>query len=97
MARKPMVTRTIVTTKVNVLCLDIESSESFNKSIVLPRTYNDDKKLMKRVEDVVNTDTVKGVHVVDKEEIVTLYGMDEQKFIENATILDNDTRKPIEE
>ena len=96
MARKPMVTRTIVTTKVNVLCLDIKSAEPFNKTVTLPRTYKDDKKLLKKVEEVVNTDDVKAEHVVNKEEVETLYGMTEQDFITNATILDPDTRKEIE-
>ena len=96
MARKPMVTRTIVTTKVNVLCLDIESAEPFNKVVTLPRTYKDEKKLLKKVEEVVNTDEVKAVHIVDKEEVETLYGMTEQNFITNATILDAATRKELE-
>ena len=96
MARKPMVTRTIVTTKVNVLCLDIQSAEPFNKVVTLPRTYKDEKKLLKKVEEVVNTDDVKAVHVVDKEEVETLYGMTEQDFITNATILDPVTRKELE-
>ena len=96
MARKPMVTRTIVTTKANVLCLDIKSAEPFNKVVTLPRTYKDEKKLLKKVEEVVNTDEVKAVHVVDKEEVETLYGMTEQDFIENAVILDPATRKELE-
>lgn len=91
-----MVTRTIITTKVNVLCLDIKSAEPFNKLVTLPRTYKDEKKLLKKVEEVVNTDDVKAVHVVDKEEVETLYGMTEQDFIRNATILDPATRKEIE-
>lgn len=93
MARKPMVTRTIVTTKVNVLCLDIKSAEPFNQVVTLPRTYKDEKKLLKKVEEVVNTEDVKAVHVVDKKEVETLYGMTEQDFITNATILDPTTRK----
>lgn len=96
MARKPMVTRTIVTTKVNVLCLDIQSAEPFNKVVTLPRTYKDEKKLLKKVEEVINTDAVKAVHVVNKEEVETLYGMTEQDFITSATILDPATRKEIE-
>ena len=96
MARKPMVTRTIVTTKVNVLCLDVNKAEPFNKVVMLPRTYNDEKKLLKKVEEIVNTDEVKAVHIVDKEEVETLYGMTEQDFITNATILDPATRKELE-
>ena len=97
MARKPMVTRTIVTTKVNVLCLDIESAEPFNKVVTLPRTYKDEKQLLKKVEEIVNTDEVKAVHVVGKEEVETLYGMSEQDFINNAVVLDKETRRPIGE
>lgn len=97
MARKPMVTRTIITTKVNVLCLDLVSAEPFNKEVILPRTYKDEKKLLKKVEEVVNTDEVKAVHIVDKSEVETLYGMTEQNFIDNATILDPTTRKALEE
>ena len=97
MARKPMVTRTIVTTKVNVLCLDIKSAEPFNKVVTLPRTYKDEKQLLKKVEEIVNTDEVKAVHVVAKTEVETLYGMSEQDFINNAVVLDNETRRPIGE
>lgn len=94
MARKPMVTRTITTTKANVLCMDIQTAEPFNKVVTLPRTYKDDKTLMKKVQEVVETDTVKAVHVVDKEEVETLYGMTEQEFIQKAVVLDPETRKP---
>lgn len=96
MARKPMVTRTIITTKVIVLCLDVNSAEPFNETVTLPRTYKDGKKLLKSVEEVINTDTVKAVHIVDKKEIETLYGMTEQDFINNAKILDPATRKEAE-
>lgn len=96
MARKPMVTRTIITTKVIVLCLDVNSAEPFNETVTLPRTYKDDKKLLKSVEEVINTDTVKAVHIVDKKEIETLYGMTEQDFINSAKVLDPATRKEAE-
>ena len=96
MARRPMVTRTITTTKANVLCMDIQSAEPFNKVITLPRTYKDDKTLMKRVKEVVETDNIKAVHIVDKEEVETLYGMTEQEFIEKAVVLDPETRKALE-
>lgn len=93
MARKPMITRTIKTTKANVLCMDIEKGEPFNKLVILPRTYNDEKKLLKVVKETVETETVKAVHVVDKTEIETLYGMTEAEFIALAKELDPETRK----
>lgn len=90
-----MVTRTITTTKANVMCLDIESGEPCNKSVVVPRTYKDDEALLKKVKEVLETDTLKPVHIVGKEEIETLYGMTEQEFIEHAKVLP--PRTPSEE
>lgn len=87
MARIGMVTRTIVTTKVNVLCLDVETGEPCNKAITVSRTYKDDDALLKKVRPMLETDVLKVVHIVHKEEIETLYGMTEQEFIEHATVL----------
>ena len=97
MARKPMVTRTITTTKVEVMCLNIITAEPFNKEVILPRTYKDDKKLLKLVQEEFDTEDEKVVSIVHKEEVETLYGMSEQEFIENAKVLDPETRKLIEE
>ena len=96
MARKPMVTRTIQTTKVNVMCLDITKAEPFTEEVTLPRTYADPNKLLKAVKERVETDEVKAVHVVSTETVETLYGMTEQDFIALAIILDSETRRPIE-
>ena len=97
MARKPMVTRTIVTTKVNVLCLNLTTCEPFNLDLILPRTYKDDKALMKKVSEQVDNEEQKAVHITAKEEVETVYGMTEQDFIEHAVELDPETRKAIEQ
>lgn len=87
MARIPMVTRTIQTTIATVLCLNIKEGEPFNKEVVLPRTYKDEKSMMKVVEKVINTEDVKAVHIVHTEVNETLYGMTEQEFIAAARVL----------
>ena len=87
MPRVPMVTRTITTTVFTVLCLDIEQGEPFAKEVVLPRTYKDEKCAMKIIEKMINSETVKAVHIVKSEINNVLYGMSEQKFIECAEIL----------
>ena len=79
MTRLPMVTRTITTTKVNVLCLDIEHAEPCNKVITIPRTYKDEEAILKKVKPLLETETLKVVHVVDTETEETLYGMTEQE------------------
>lgn len=94
MARVPMVTRTITTTKAIVMCVDVEAGEPFNKEVTVPRTYKDSESLLKTVKPIVETETLKAVHIVDKTEIETLYGMTEQEFIENASVLPERTTKP---
>lgn len=89
MARQPQVTRTIVTTNATVLCLDLVNKEPFEKVVKLPRTYKDEKHMMKKIEEIVNSPEVKAVHVISTEIEETLYGMSEQKFIETAEILPN--------
>ena len=87
MPRKPMITRTIKTTKANVLCLNIEQAEPFNEVVTLPRTYKTEKDLMKAVEAVFTDPNVKPVHVVDTRVEEAVYGMTEQAFIENSEII----------
>lgn len=87
MARVPMVTRTIQTTRANVMCLDIEKEEPVNKEVILPRAYKDEKAMLKQAEKVINTETVKVVHIVDFKVEETRYGMTEQQFIEQAEVI----------
>lgn len=96
MARKRMVTRTILTTKATVLCMDTESLKSEYKDVILPRTYKDEEKLFKAVKNAVDTDTYKAVKIEETSSVETLYGMDEQDFIDNAKILDPNTRREID-
>ena len=87
MARAPQVTRTIQTTKVIALCLDIMEQKPYDKEIVLSGTYKDDKAIMKALANLINDDTNKVVHVKSTEVQETLYGMSEQEFIAHAKVL----------
>ena len=93
MARQPQVTRTIITTKVNALCVNTETQTTEVCEFILPRTYKDDTALLKALKKRVdfNEDgtpsTKKAVHIISHDEVQTLYGMSEDKFIANAEIL----------
>lgn len=97
MARVPMVTRTVTTTKAVVMCVDVKSGEPFNKVVTVPRTYKDKESLLKTVKPIIETETLKAVYIVDKTEIETLYGMTEQDFTEHAQVLPERTAKPEKE
>lgn len=87
MAKMRMVTRTVKCTKANVMCLDIEKGEAFNKSVIISGVFESPEKLLKVCKEVIDTDTEKAVAVVEKEENEQLYGMPEQEFICLAKIL----------
>ena len=82
--RTPQVTRTITTTKANVMCLDINTGEPCNKVFTAPRTYKDNDKLLKVLKQTEETDELKLVHIVDITTEETLYGMTEAEFIKYA-------------
>jgi hypothetical protein len=87
MARARKVTRTITSTKVVVMCVNTETAVVENYEVTIAGVYSDDKKLMKAVTKEVETETSKPVSIISKEVIDTLYGMNEQKFIEMAEVL----------
>lgn len=97
MARARKVTRTIASTKVIVMCADTQTAKVENYEVTIAGTYTDENKLMKAVTKVVETETLKPVAVVSAEVIETLYGMDEQKFIEHAEVLPARAKKDAEE
>ena len=96
MARKPMVTRKVKFTTANVLCLNIETAEPFNRVIKLAGHYNNELKLRKVIDEKINTETEKTVHIVDVAQETKLLGMAEEEFISYAKPLSDD-RKIIEE
>lgn len=91
MARQPQVTRTIITTVANVTCYNIATKQVENRVVKLPRTYKDEKAMMKKIPIVLNDPSIKAVHVDDFKVEETLYGMTEEKFIANADILPSRT------
>ena len=90
MARTPMVTRTITSTKVTVMAVDLNTDEVVNITLTVPRTYKSDEEILKAVKKSQSEED-KAVHaivkVVHKEVQEALYGMTEVEFIEAAKLL----------
>ena len=95
MARQPMITRTIQTTKATVLCIDLANEQPFTQEVVLPRTYKDERSMMKKIKTIVENDHVKAVNVRNVVVESTLYGMTEQEFINVANVLPSRTQNNI--
>ena len=87
MARQPQVTRTIQTTVVDIFCANVEDKSTFNQTITLPRTYKDEDKMMKAINNVLAGEPIKAISINGYEVKETRYGMTEAEFIKNARVL----------
>lgn len=85
--RKRMVTRTVTTTEVELLCLNIVTAEPFNETAVIPGTYTSTEKILKVLRPVLDTKETKIVSVSRTEIKHTLYGMSEGDFIKLAEVM----------
>ena len=84
MPRQPQVTRTITTTTVTALCLDLADQKPYEIVYILSGHYRNTAQLQKALEREVNDDRHKVVHIKDYTEQQALYGMSDQEFIKHA-------------
>lgn len=94
--RKPMVTRTIISTSVTALCVNPQTAETFEQVFTLSGKILEEGKALKKVSKLYNTEDCTIVAIRELKEVNELYGMDEADFIAGAKILDPATRKEIE-
>lgn len=94
--RKPMITRTIISTRVRALCVNPQSAETFEEEFVLTGKIADKDKVLKRVSKLYNRENCTIVAIRDIKEVNELYGMDEADFVAGAKILDPATRKELD-
>lgn len=78
-----MVTRTITTTDVTVLAINVETAEPHNETFQLLGNYKTDEDILKEIDKLVEYPN-KVVHIVDKHESSTKYVMSENDFVEYA-------------
>ena len=100
MRKEKMVTRTVVSTKANTLCMDMHNKENpvpVNHVFTIPGTFDDNKALLKVIKKTFETVDLIPVAILSTENDETLYGMTESDFIKYSVILDPKTRKLIEE
>lgn len=86
MARKRMVTRTIMQTKAEVMTLDVTTAEVQVRTYHIGGKYTDEE-LLKKLQELFQTDNVKLVHIESQTCNEVLLGMDEEDFIRLAKVL----------
>lgn len=86
MARKRMVTRTIEQTTADVMTLNVVTAEVLTQSYTIGGRYSDED-LLKKLQEIFQTDEVKLVHIEKQECTEVLLGMTEEDFIRYAIVL----------
>lgn len=86
MARKRMVTRTVEQTTAQVMTLDITTAEVQVHTYDIGGKYTDED-LLKKLQKLFQTDTLKLVHIEEQACKEVLLGMDEEDFIRLAKVL----------
>ena len=96
MARKRMITRTVEQTTAQVMTIDVTTAE------VQVRTYDigghyTDEELLKKLQKLFQTDTLKLVHIESQDCKEVLLGMEEEDFIRLAKVLQPSTTNKEED
>lgn len=87
MARERMVTRTVVVTVAEVMCLDVTTAQVEIKDIEISGSFDTKESILKSIKKLHETDTYKCVAVQEVTEKEVLYGMKEIDFIRLAKVL----------
>lgn len=97
MSRERMVTRTVLTTECEVLCVNVSTVESTIQAFTLTGKQENTEQILKVLKREHETDTFKLVALQGEPTYKeTMYGMKEIDFISIAKKLDPDTRKLVE-
>lgn len=85
MARQPVITRTITTTKVEMLAVNIDSKSTETVEVILPRTYKDDTAMLKMANKRNEDESIKYVAVIGTPIVESKrWGMTEEEFIDKG-------------
>lgn len=96
MARKRMVTRTVEQTTSQVMTLDVTTAEVQVRTYDIGGKYSDED-LLKKLQNLFQTDTLKLVHIEEQTCKEVLLGMDEEDFIRLAKVLPPRTVNKVED
>ena len=96
MARKRMITRTVEQTTAHVMTLDVTTAEVQIRTYDIGGRYTDEE-ILKKLQNIFQTDTFKIVHIESQSCKKVLLGMDEEDFIRLANVLPPRTANKVEE
>ena len=97
--RRDLITRTLKNVSAKYQAFDMTQAKVVEGTYTIPDNVNakDDSKVLAYLRKTLETDTLKILAVIEKTDVNALYGVDRKTFMNNAIILDKETRKPISE
>lgn len=95
--RRDLITRTLKNVSAKYQAFDMTQAKVVEGTYTIPDNVNakDDTKVLAYLRKTLETDTLKILAVIGKTDVNALYGVDRKTFMNNAVILDKETRKPI--
>lgn len=96
MARKRMITRTVAQTTAQVMTIDVTTAEVQIRNYDIGGYYTD-SELLKALQNLFQTNTLKLVHIVSQDCKEVLLGMEEDDFIRLAKVLPPRTTNKYED
>lgn len=97
MAREKMVTRTVTQTTAEVMTIDVTTAEVRILEYTIGGTYDTNEALLKKLQNLFQTDTFKLVNINSTKVEDLLLGMTEEDFIRYARVLPPRITKESEE
>ena len=97
--RRDLITRTLKNVSAKYQAFDMTAAKVVEGTYTIPDNVNakDDSKVLAYLRKTLETNTLKILAVIGKTDVNALYGVERKTFMNNAVILDKETRKPITE
>lgn len=92
MRRDRMITRIVLQTTAEVMCIDVTTAEVNINTYTLGGTYTD-TDLLKKLKEIYETDTYKLVYIKSNTHEEILLGMTESQFFKYATVVITDKER----
>ena len=87
MARARMITRTVRSTQVKFLSVNLDTRLTDETDCNLAGVYKSDEEVLKTLKKLYDGENIKPVQVLSTQEVEQLYGMKETEFLKYAEII----------
>ncbi len=96
MSRKRLITRSIKSIECECLCLDTRENETFNMKVSISGSFKNSADMLMRAKELTETEDVILCTILETNEVVKRYWLEEDEFIKVANVFPEKHEKPEE-